>query len=59
MIKSILMAVACIIISFIAVSFYCWSLDPAEWGDTVRFVALMLMGMSSGVAICISRGIQP
>lgn len=56
MMNTIIVALVGALLAFLAMCFYCWSINPAEWSPDCRFCALMLMFASSVILVSIQKG---
>ena len=48
--------VMCFVMSFLAVAFYTWNINPGEWSQDYRFSSLMIGFAASLVSIGIYKG---
>ena len=56
MIKLAVIVVMCFVMSFLAMAFYTWNINPSEWSQDFRFSSIMIGFVASLVCVGIYKG---
>ena len=56
MVKITAIMVMCFVMSFLAMAFYTWNINPGEWSQDSRFSSLMIGFAASLVCVGIYKG---
>ena len=56
MVKITAIVVVCFVMSFLAMAFFTWNINPGEWSQDSRFSSLMIGFAASFVSVGIYKG---